>query len=925
MIESNYKNSLLIKSQIPEHIRDNPDYSNFVLFIQAYYEWLEQNNGVADHTKNLLNYKDVDNSPDAFVEYFTSDFLPNFPKDILANRSEVTKLARQLYQTKGTPSSYQFLFRTLYDSDFDYLNTKDVVLRASDGVWYVAKSLKLGSDDRNFLETANYRIFGETTKSMATIEAATMAGNKIELFITDIQRLFESGEFVRVVDTNNQDVLFDGEPLRAKVVGQINQITINPNSRGLLYQVGDPVIVYGGLNSANGVGAVAEVGTTTKGSIQRINIKTEGLGYTASPQTTINFVDAPGAEAIVGSFNPDPKLRANVAHIPIDSIALKRFIRLDATDYHFDGAVANANVTTTLADAFSFTGFSTYPISSVLVTNGGGGITRIPKAAALSTYEQDDENLSDLSALGILGPIQITSGGLGYQLHDTIELLNGSGVGAEANVTGVAANGMITSIGYVPLDYYPLGGMGYRNEALPTPNVVSANAQAYGAELYVPGILGTGASFSIIVDRAGSVSTIKLVNPGEDYTSTPNVSMKVQDIVVTGISVLNPPRKGDVVYQGTDITLSSYNATVNSYSLLVPNQDPTLSLYSLRVFDYNSNPNSHLPLKIDGIGNITMANVAYDSTYNEFGYKNFGDGSAKASASFLNGLAISQGQYLSSQGQPSSYNILQSENFNNFTYQITVEKEISKYREVLTNMLHPSGMKLIGRNSLKANTEFAHEISQALSTGHTLQYHTGYAGSNASMSTDFTTWATNELVFENLAGADMAGFVNVGTVIEIQPENGYSVKSTVKDFVNSDTVLLDDYVILTYANVAYATAEAGSNTINITSVTNAYDIINNGNYSNTAYPLKDIVYAGDKVLVDNNTSKIVSSVDYENGVIYLTTNLSANANSFLSVNRTLDTRNVRIFGLSGIQYVPQLATEDGQIITTEDDRIILLG
>jgi hypothetical protein len=120
-------------------------------------------------------------------------------------------------------------------------------------------------------------------------------------------------------------------------------------------------------------------------------------------------------------------------------------------------------------------------------------------------------------------------------------------------------------------------------------------------------------------------------------------------------------------------------------------------------------------------------------------------------------------------------------------------------------------------------------------------------------------------------------------------------------------------------------ANSGSNTINITSVTNAYDIINNGNYRNTSYPLKDIVYAGDKVLVDNNTSKIVSSVDYERGIIYLTSNLSSNANSFVSVNRTLDTRNVRIFGQSGFQYVPQLTTEDGQIITTEDDRIILLG
>ena len=40
---------------------------------------------------------------------------------------------------------------------------------------------------------------------------------------------------------NNQDVLFDGQPLRAKIVGQISQVKIDPARRGLLYQPGDPV------------------------------------------------------------------------------------------------------------------------------------------------------------------------------------------------------------------------------------------------------------------------------------------------------------------------------------------------------------------------------------------------------------------------------------------------------------------------------------------------------------------------------------------------------------------------------------------------------------------------------------------------------------------------------------------------------------
>jgi hypothetical protein len=168
--------------------------------------------------------------------------------------NKLIKFARQLYQSKGTISSYKFLFRILYNSDFEVFYTKDAVLKASDGKWYVAKSLKLNTSDDNFLNIDNYRLFGENTKSIATVETSVISGNKIEVFIANIERLFQSGEFVRVVDNNNQTVLFNGQPLRAKIVGQISQVRIDPNNRGLLYEVGNPVIVYDGLSSNTGVG-----------------------------------------------------------------------------------------------------------------------------------------------------------------------------------------------------------------------------------------------------------------------------------------------------------------------------------------------------------------------------------------------------------------------------------------------------------------------------------------------------------------------------------------------------------------------------------------------------------------------------------------------------------------------------------------------
>ena len=906
MITNDQKTSLLVSSQLPEFVRDNPDYANFNLFLTAYYEWMEQNGKVTERTKNILNYKDIDETTEEFLDYFTNDFLPYFPQEILIDKQKAVKFARELYQTKGTPASYEFLFRVLYNSDFDLFYTKEAVLKASSGTWYVAKSLKLASTDLNFLNTNNYRLFGETTKSIATIENSVVAGTKIEVFISNIERLFQSGEFVRVVNNANQDVLFDGQPLRAKIVGQISQLRIDPKNRGLLYQVGDPVVVYNGLSSNTGLGATAVVGETTKGSIQSIGVLTGGYGYTFSPNTQIVITPTYGANATVGSLDPDYRKKSIVSLIPIDTISLKKDILIGNTNYYFSNIVTS-NANTTLANALTFTSLETYPISSVIVNDGGGGISVPPAISAESDYLTEIDTYSPLSSLGILGPIQITNGGLGYQVNDTIVFTGGGGIGAAANVTTVNANGAITNVAYVAAtSYYPVGGMGYSVNYLPAVSVNSANVLASGAQLYIPGILGTGATFSVVTDRAGSITTISVIDPGEDYITTPNVSLKVQDIVVSNVSIINLPEKGDVVYQGANINASSYLSTVDSIEVLEVNGDPTLSLFQLRVFNYNSNPDPTKTLNINHNVHMNMYNAQYDETYNVNGYKNYGDGTAKATASFLNGLVISQGQYLNSQGHPSSFDVLQSSIYNNFTYQITVEKEISKYRSVLLELLHPTGMNVIGRNAIKSNTTYNLHDFEAVQQGHTLNYYTNSTGSGATMVTDFTNKSNNIVKLTGLNGANIANFIAApNSSITIISANGPNIHSDIVNVnTSSNTVTISSNIWLTFANVAIVTGNSGSNLINITSLTGAYDIVNNGEYSNTSYPLMDIVYAGDNVLVDNNTSKTVSTVDYINGRIYLTANLTADANSYLAVNRTFTAtgNNVIIYEPIGTQY-----------------------
>jgi hypothetical protein len=823
------KTSLLIPYQLPEFIRDNPDYDKFVLFLQAYYEWMEEAGNVTDRSKNILNYIDIDATSQEFLDYYYNDFLSYFPKDILADKNLVTKIAKELYKSKGTQASYKFLFRILYNSDVEFFYTKDAVLRASSGKWYVSKSLKLKSNDPNFLATNNYRIFGEDTKSIAIIENSVFSKNKTEIFISNIERLFLSGEFVRVVDNNNQTLYFkDGQVvpsttvgatiLRAKILGQISQININPSFRGERYITGDPVVVYGGLDEGvDSIGATADVGETTLGSIKRITTDSGGYGYpynstvydsrtgnvsTSVAETDINITGAPGAYAIVGSINPAPEVTSNVTFVSTDFIGLKSSIRINASDYNFQSYVTNVN--SSIGNTLNFISFAAYPISSVIVQNQGGGVLNPSVTASASYSTFAGASFADLKYLGILAPIEILDGGTGYRANDTILISGGSGYGAFANVTSVnPTTNAITSVAYVypspsAPNKFPLGGMGYRRDSLPALSVSSANVSASNASLRVTGILGDGARFTPITDRAGSITTINIINYGEDYVSAPNVSIRVQDIIVNNVDVDNAPRKGDIVYQGSSFLNSSFSAIVDSLTLVSGSEISELSKYTLRVYNYTSVANNALgPLIVDArSANMYMDNTYVpaqpDARYNQdTGVLVYGDGTAKATAKFLNGLVIGEGQYLDSTGQLSSYSLLQSVNYNDFTYEITVEKEIEKYRKILLDLLHPTGLKVLGRYSVKSANNYNLQLQCGTKSSQTLGFYTGNEGSSAAIVGDFTNQSNNIIQFDGLSGANVEGFIFPNeSFISISNSSSQLVYSKVVDVTPEYTNLL---------------------------------------------------------------------------------------------------------------------------------------
>jgi hypothetical protein len=171
------------------------------------------------------------------------------------------------------------------------------------------------------------------------------------------------------------------------------------------------------------------------------------------------------------------------------------------------------------------------------------------------------------------------------------------------------------------------------------------------------------------------------------------------------------------------------------------------------------------------------------------------------------------------------------------------------------------------------------------------------------MTASFSNPSNNIIQFNNLMSTNLANILIANTsTIDILTNRGDYIHSLITsvDHVNN-VARMQDNVWIAIANVAIVSGVSGACTINIQSLTGSYDIVNNRQYSNTTYPLIDIVHDNDTLQLVNGPNtfyKTVSTVDYIDGIITLTSNLSYTfTNAVMSVNKTVKANgsNVKIY------------------------------
>lgn len=260
--------STLVFDQFPQFYQAEGE--NFIAFVRAYYEWMEQNGYTVNASKSLLEYSDIDKTIDDFVDSFKNKYLINFPALTSVDKRFIIKRIKDFYKSKGSEKGLKLLFRLLFDDDIEIYSPGKDILKASDGIWKIPIYIELEHGPRN-TSFVTKKITGAISGASAFVESVyTKNVNQRQIdvvILSGLQGNFLYGELV-----SDDGILFNAP----RVTGSLTQINITDG--GANNKIGDIFEVH---TSSNGKGGKVRVAEVTNGT-GRVDIRLVdgGSGYT---------------------------------------------------------------------------------------------------------------------------------------------------------------------------------------------------------------------------------------------------------------------------------------------------------------------------------------------------------------------------------------------------------------------------------------------------------------------------------------------------------------------------------------------------------------------------------------------------------------------------------------------------------------------
>jgi hypothetical protein len=268
------KISPLIESQFPAFYREEGP--QFVAFVKAYYEWLEQTGNPLHEARNLLQYRDIDSTLDAFIPHFADKYLNGARNVTIGEQRDLIKHSHDLYQTKGTVQSLRLVFRMLFGESVDVYYPGDDILRASDGVWVIPKYIELSVSDMA-VTFVGRDIRGNLSGAKAFVERVdrkTFDGKVVDVaYLSNVQPNQETGQAFVYGEYISADGIIKGAP---QVVGSLTRVNITSSGSGFVE--GETVDIVSSRRGHRGKARVTSVGNRT-GEVN-YRLLDGGYGYT---------------------------------------------------------------------------------------------------------------------------------------------------------------------------------------------------------------------------------------------------------------------------------------------------------------------------------------------------------------------------------------------------------------------------------------------------------------------------------------------------------------------------------------------------------------------------------------------------------------------------------------------------------------------
>lgn len=415
-----------ISSQIPEHIKN--DYELYETFLKAYYEWLCQDQHSLYVTDNIQYFSDIDNAPEYFYTYLKNEILNEFPDDVLADKKLLLRYAKDFYERKGTETSYEFLFKVLYNDNISISYPKDNILKASDGKWISEYSLCVKSIEGNPFDLVSTQAYTENNEIIYIDNVLLTREGQYDVYrltFSPTKLTFNVGDKIYSQDKS----------VVVEIYGVIKDIEIINGGSG--YTIGSIVPIND--ISGNGVNAVAKISDiNSDNKISGFEIINGGFNYRVGDQIIFTPVKGGyGAEAYVSKITD-----SEISKQCITTIETEQNVKVQTVE------------SVRIEDYIKFDNFEIGSISEIKLVSGGSGYKQLP---LISIYQEKKYDLPEgygaiINAIsnnaGKITKIEVLNRGIGYidEQYINIDLTNlgdGNAV-AKASIFG----GPIQSKGY---------------------------------------------------------------------------------------------------------------------------------------------------------------------------------------------------------------------------------------------------------------------------------------------------------------------------------------------------------------------------------------------------------------------------------------------------------------------------------------------